>query len=84
MALCPESEEYRTYYVQSSVKAGSWLDATRVSSSVQSQRMRLLQTQAELEQGNLQSCRTTLLQCLEDDPITLLCVTTAWERTMKH
>mmetsp|Transcript_9283 Transcript_9283/g.18820 ORF Transcript_9283/g.18820 Transcript_9283/m.18820 type:complete len:572 (-) Transcript_9283:2058-3773(-) len=76
MALCPESEEYRTYYVQSSVKAGSWLDATRVSSSVQSQRMRLLQAQAELEQGSLQSCRTTLLQCLEDDPETIIAMAT--------
>ncbi len=76
MALCPESEEYRTYYAQSSVKAGSWLDTTRVTSSVQSQRMRLLQAQAELGQDNLQSCRSTLSQCLEDDPETIIAMAT--------
>ncbi|KAL7463985.1 hypothetical protein ACHAXS_004334 [Conticribra weissflogii] len=76
MALCPESEEYRTYYAQSSVKAGSWLDTTRVTSSVQSQRMRLLQAQAELGQDNLQSCRSTLSQCLEDDPETIIAMVT--------
>ena len=78
VTLYPESEEYKVYYVQSLVKAGSYLDATRVAastavaSSSYSQRMRLLQAHAELEQGMLSACKTTLSQCLEDDPETIL------------
>ena len=70
--LCPESEEYQVYYVQSLVKGGSHLDASRVASSTvmtptSRSQMRLLQAHAELEQGMLSACSTTLSQCLEDD-----------------
>mmetsp|Transcript_29296 Transcript_29296/g.49909 ORF Transcript_29296/g.49909 Transcript_29296/m.49909 type:complete len:646 (-) Transcript_29296:999-2936(-) len=82
--LCPESVEYQVNYVQSLVKGGSYLDASHITSSVvvespfQSQ-MRLLQAHAELEQGMLAACETTLSQCLaddHDDPDTIIALAT--------
>jgi len=69
--LHPKSEEYQVYYVQALVKGGSHLDASRVASSAavtskSRSRMRLLQAHAELEQGMLPACATTLSQCQED------------------
>ena len=80
--LYPDSEEYLVNYVQSLVKGGSYLDATRVTvsaamtSSLLSQRLRLLQAQAEMEHGMMSASSTTLSRCLEDDPETTVAVAT--------
>ncbi|KAL7528623.1 hypothetical protein ACHAXR_005709 [Thalassiosira sp. AJA248-18] len=80
--LCPESEDYRVYYVQTLVKSGSYFDASRVASSAvmsstfHSQRLKLLRAHAEMEQGMLSACSTTLSSCLEDDVETIIALAT--------
>ncbi|KAL7548033.1 hypothetical protein ACHAWF_011319 [Thalassiosira exigua] len=87
--LFPE-EEYHVYYVQSLVKGGSYLDACRVAASAvltsetHSQRMRMLQAYAELEQGMLSPCSTTLSQCTEDDPETIIALATLDFKEGRH
>ncbi len=69
-------------YVQSLVKGGSYLDATRVTvsaamtSSLLSQRLKLLRAQAEMEHGMMSASSTTLSQCLEDDTETTVALAT--------
>jgi len=73
--LCPEVEEYRVNHVQSLLKSGSFLDTSRAASSfaamttstTNSQRLRLLQAQAEMDQGLLDASIVTLSRCLQDD-----------------
>lgn len=73
--LCPESEEYQLFHVQSLIKSGSYFDASRAASSAvmtsdpSRSKMRLLQAHAELEEGALSACATTLSHC-RDDPET--------------
>ncbi|KAL7440115.1 hypothetical protein ACHAXH_007459 [Discostella pseudostelligera] len=79
--LCPESEEYHVNYVQSLVKGGSYLDASvaafsLMSSSMHSQRLKLLQAQAEMEQGMMSESSKTLSKCAEDDPETIIALST--------
>lgn len=80
--LCPESEEYLINYVQSLVKGGSFRDASRVAatasmtSSLLSQRLQLLQAQAEMEHGMMLASSTTLSRCLEEDPETIVAIAT--------
>jgi tetratricopeptide repeat protein 30 len=72
--LCPEVEEYRLNHVQSLLKSGSFLDTSRAASSHamtsstrNSQRLRLLQAQAEINQGLLDASAMTLSRCSQDD-----------------
>ena len=80
--LCPKSEEYQVYYVQSLLKGGSLLDASRAAASAtmasasNSLRMRLLQARAEMEQGMLTSISTTLSHRSEDDYETMVALAT--------
>ena len=77
--LCPSSEQYQLYYVQSLVKAESFIDASRAAvaskvlpSSPFLHRIKLLQAQAEMEQGLLSEAAATLTQCNEKDIDTVL------------
>ena len=83
--LYPEEESYKVYHVQSLVQNGSYADAshaaatassTMPSSSRHTQRIRLLQAHAEMEQGKLTSATATLSHCVEDDHETILALAT--------
>lgn len=70
----PSSEQYQLYYVQSLVKAESYIDASRAAvastvspSSLYFHRIKLLQAEAEMEQGLLSDAAATLTQCKEKD-----------------
>ena len=66
------------------MKGGSYLDASRVAaaasaamtSPLHSQRLKLLQAQAEMEQGLMSASAMTLSQCLEDEPETTIALAT--------
>ena len=67
------------YYVQSLVKSAKYLDASRVAASFTAlatpsnlHRMKLLQANAQLEQGLLAECSATLSSCIEDDAETII------------
>jgi len=82
--LCPASEEYRVFYVQSLVQGGSHSDASRAAAAAAPRltspksraRMKLLQAHAELEQGMLSACATTLKEYEQDDPATIIALAT--------
>ncbi len=63
------------------MKGGSYLDASvaafsLMSSSMHSQRLKLLQAQAEMEQGMMSESSKTLSKCAEDDPETIIALST--------
>ena len=77
--MCPSSEQYQLYYVQSLVNAESYIDASRAAasstispSSPFFQQMKLLQAQAEMEQGLLSEAVAILTQCNDEDIDTVL------------
>ena len=79
LEMCPSSEQYQLYYVQSLVNSESYIDASRAAasstispSSPFFQQMKLLQAQAEMEQGLLSEAVATLTQCNEEDIDTVL------------
>ena len=79
LEMCPSSEQYQLYYVQSLVQAESFLDASRaaVASTVSPSspffhQIKLLQAQAEMEQGLLLEAAATLKHCNEEDIDTVL------------
>eukprot|EP00986_Skeletonema_menzelii_P002032 scaffold556_cov144-Skeletonema_menzelii.AAC.1 len=79
LEMCPSSEQYQLYYVQSLVHAESFIDASRaaVSSTVLPSspffhQIKLLQAQAEMEQGLLLEAAATLKHCIEEDTDTVL------------
>ncbi|KAL3826625.1 hypothetical protein ACHAXA_010550, partial [Cyclostephanos tholiformis] len=80
--LCPKSEEYHVYNVQSLLRSGSFLDASRAAASAamtstsHSYRLRLLQAHAEMDQGMLAAITTTLSHRSEDDHETMVALAT--------
>lgn len=70
------------YYVQSLLKGGSFLDASRAAASAamaftsNSHRLILLQANAEMEQGMMVASSATLSNCSEDDHETLFALAT--------
>ncbi len=81
LEMCPTCEQYQLYYIQSLVNAESFIDASRAatSSTVSSSspffhRIKLLQAQAQMENGLLSEAATTLAQCNEEDIDTVLCL----------
>ena len=74
--VCPEVEEYKLYYAQALLKAGSYPEATRAVLRVESpqfaQRVVTLQAAIKYEQDELAGCKSLLDQCLQDDPETVV------------
>lgn len=72
IAICPSVEEYRVYYAQSLYKTGLYPEAIRACARIHgeqhAQQITLLQACIKYEQDELQTCKSLLDTCVQDDP----------------